>query len=189
MSANREPEELSREAQLELLDQLLGDYRDRLKELTKSPNELEGQLQKIESSLHQHAEQLSATEAAFQEAAGNRRELRKKLEESRDRRNEVGALQERFSLLDQHYVSDIERLRAIEEGGTLFGVLGPASCPLCGAEPAHHRVNTECDGNIDAVERLRARRLPRSSCLGPNLLSRSRSCCERARVSTGVCLP
>lgn len=150
-SANKEPEELSREAQLQLLDQLLGDYRDRLKELTKSPNELEGQLQKIESSLRQHAEQLSATEAAFQQAAGNRRELRKKLEESRDRRNEVNALQERFNLLDQHYVSDIERLRAIEEGGTLFGVLGPASCPLCGAESAHHRVNTECDGNTDAV--------------------------------------
>jgi hypothetical protein len=140
-SANREPEELSREAQLQLLDQLLGDYRDRLKELTKSPNELEGQLQKIESSLRQHTEQLSATEAAFQQAAGNRRELR----------NEVGALQERFNLLDQHYVSDIERLRAIEEGGTLFGVLGPASCPLCGAESAHHRVNTECDGDTDAV--------------------------------------
>jgi AAA domain len=150
-TASREPEELSREAQLQLLDQLLGDYRDRLKELTKSPGELGEQLQKIESSLRQHAEQLSATEAAFQQAAGRRRELRKKLEESRDRRNEVDALQERFSLLDRHYVSDIERLRAIEEGGTLFSVLGPASCPLCGAESVHHRANTQCDGNIDAV--------------------------------------
>jgi prefoldin subunit 5 len=149
--AQREPEELSREAQLQLLDQLLGDYRDRLKELTKSPNELQEQLQKIESSLRQHADQLSATEATFQQTAGRRRELRKKLEESRDRRNEVGALLERFSLLDRHYVSDIERLRAIEEGGTLFGVLGSASCPLCGAEPSHHRANSECDGNIDAV--------------------------------------
>lgn len=39
-----EPEELSREAQLQLLDQLLDDYRERLRELTKSPKELEEQL-------------------------------------------------------------------------------------------------------------------------------------------------
>ena len=150
-SAPPQPEELSRDAQLELLDQLLRDYRDRLKELTKSPNELEEQLQKIDSSLRQHAGRLSATEAEFQQAAGRRRELRKKLEESRDRRNEVGALLERFGLLDRHYASDMERLRAIEEGGTLFGVLGSASCPLCGAEPEHHRASAECDGNIGAV--------------------------------------
>jgi predicted ATP-dependent endonuclease of OLD family len=127
--AQREPEELSREAQLQLLDQLLSDYRDRLKELTKKPNELQDQLLKIDSSLRQHTDQLSATEVAFQQSAGRRRELRKKLEESRDRRNEVDELLERFNLLNLHYISDIERLRAIEEGGTLFSVMGSASCP------------------------------------------------------------
>lgn len=61
-TATREPEELSREAQLQLLDQLLDDYRERLKEIAKHPNELEGQLKKIEDSLNQHAAQLNATE-------------------------------------------------------------------------------------------------------------------------------
>lgn len=150
-TTKREPEELSREAQLQLLDQLLGDYRDRLKELTKAPKELEEQLEKIDNALRQQTSQVNTTEAEFQEAAGKRRELRRKLEERRERRSEVGALLERFSLLDQHYVSDIERLRAIEEGGTLFNVLGAASCPLCGAEPVHHQSTTDCEGNIDAV--------------------------------------
>lgn len=45
---------------------------------------------------------------------------------------------ERFRLLDRHYLSDIERLRAIEEGGTLFSVLSAGHCPLCGAAPDHH---------------------------------------------------
>jgi hypothetical protein len=80
-----------------------------------------------------------------------RRELRKKLEEGKDRRAEIGALLERFALLDRHYVSDTSRLRGLEEGGTLFEVLGQASCPLCGAEPAAHRRDTECDGNVEAV--------------------------------------
>lgn len=147
----REPQELSREAQLQLLDQLLGDYRDRLKELTKSPKELTEQLEKIDNSLRQQAAQVNTTEGEFQEVAGRRRDLRKRLEEGRTRRTEVGAMLQRFSLLDQHYASDIERLRAIEEGGTLFNVLGSGDCPLCGAAPAHHRPDAECEGNIDAV--------------------------------------
>lgn len=150
-SSKREPEEVSREAQLRLLGQLLDDYRDRLKELTKSPEELSDQLEKVDAALRQHAEQLGTTEAEFQQAAGKRRELRRKLEESRERRDEIAALIERFSLLDRHYVSDIERLRAIEEGGTLFNVLGSGDCPLCGATPDHHRSDADCDGNIDAV--------------------------------------
>lgn len=150
-SNKREPEELSRDAQLQLLDQLLNDYRERLKEFTKSPKDLSEQLEKINASLRQHAEQVNSTEAAFQQAAGKRRELRKKMEENRERRTEVGALLERFSLLDKHYASDIDRLCAIEEGGTLFNVLGSGYCPLCGAAPNHHRSDVECDGNIDAV--------------------------------------
>lgn len=150
-ASKREPEELSREAQLQLLDQLLDDYRDRLKELTKTPKELEAQLEKIDASLRHHTEQVNTSEADFQESAGRRRDLRRKLEEGRERRAEVGALLQRFTLLDRHYASDIERLRAIEEGGTLFNVLGSGPCPLCGATPAHHRSDAECDGNIDAV--------------------------------------
>lgn len=150
-TAAREPEELSREAQLQLLDQLLNDYKDRLKEIAKHPTALEAQLNKIEASLNQHAAQLNATETSFQEKAARRRELRKKLEEGRDRRSDIAGLLERFSLLDQHYASDVERLRAIEEGGTLFGVLGKVACPLCGADPAHLQNGDVCEGNTDAV--------------------------------------
>lgn len=150
-TAARAPEELSREAQLQLLDQLLDDYKDRLKELTKHPAELTAQLEKIEKSLDQHAAQLNATESSFQEKAAHRRDLRKKLEEGRDRRSDITGLLERFNLLDQHYLSDIERLRAIEEGGTLFGVLGRTNCPLCGSDPNHQRSDSPCEGNTDAV--------------------------------------
>lgn len=76
-SNKSEPEELSRKAQLRLLDQLLEDYGDRLKELTKSPKELKEQLEKINTSLRQQAAQVNTTEDEFQEAAGKRRELRK----------------------------------------------------------------------------------------------------------------
>lgn len=150
-SNKNELEELSHEAQLHLLDQLLGDYRDMLKALTKNPEELEERLEKIDLSLRQQALQVNTTEAEFQKAAGRRRELRKKLEEGRERRAEIDAMLKRFRLLERHYVSDIERLRGIEEGGSLFSMLSIEHCPLCGADPNHHRVSAGCNGDISAV--------------------------------------
>ncbi len=145
------PEEQSREAQLELLDQMLDEHRDRLSELTRDPDDLENQLQRLEKTLSQHSDQLATTDAQYRGLMDRRRELRKRLEEGKDRRAEIDALLERFDLLDRHYVSDMSRLRGLEEGGTLFEVLGQAPCPLCGAEPAAHRRDADCDGNVEAV--------------------------------------
>jgi uncharacterized coiled-coil DUF342 family protein len=145
------PEEQSREVQLELLDQLLDDYRARLKALAKNPEELEDQLQRLSNTLEQHGEQLGSTEAQYRKLMDSRRDFRKKLEEGRDRKSEIDGLLERFALLDEHYVSDMARLKGIEEGGTLFQVLGQTPCPLCGASPEAHNRDAECDGNIEAV--------------------------------------
>ncbi len=150
-NTKREPEALSRDARLQLLDELLVNQREKLRELTATPKELEEQLAKIDTSLNQHLAQVTTTETEFQEVAGKRRDLRRKLEESRERREEVASLLERFALLHRHYASDIERLRAIEDGGTLFNVLGSGHCPLCGAAPEHHRSHENCDGDIDGV--------------------------------------
>lgn len=145
------PEDQSREAQMELLDQLVAEHHARLKELTKDPPELEDQLARIEASLSQHTEQLMTTEGEYRRITANRRQMREKLEQGQDRRSEISGLLERFALLDRHYESDIHRLHGIEEAGTLFVVLGQAPCPLCGAPPEHHRRGEACDGDVDAV--------------------------------------
>jgi hypothetical protein len=144
-------EDHTREVQVDLLDQLIAEYRDRLRELTQSPKELEDQLGRIEASLKGRIEQLAASEADFRRLSGKRRELREKLEQGKDRRAEITSLLQRFDLLDQHYQSDVARLQGIEETGTLFVALGQGPCPLCGAELAHQRRDMDCDGNVDAV--------------------------------------
>lgn len=151
--ANKEsiPIDRSRGAQVELLDQLIGDYRKQLKELTEHPDELEEQLARIEATLGQHTKQLTTTEEDYSALANRRRELRENIEQYRDRRHEIGSLLERFSLLNQHYKSDIARLRGIEEAGTLFVVFSQEPCPLCGAEPAYQHHGVDCDGNVNAV--------------------------------------
>lgn len=145
------PEEQTREAQTELLDQLIEDYRARLREIAKQPKELEDQLGRLETALGERTQQLASTEADFKRAAAKRRELREKVEEAQDRRDEIAALLERFNLLGRHYDSDVERLRGIEEAGTLFVALGQMPCPLCGADPAHHNKDAACEGDVSAV--------------------------------------
>jgi AAA domain len=151
------PEHQTRGAQLDLLDQLIDDYRKKVKELAGPPAELEEQLGRLERTMAAHGQQLTVSEAEYRDVAGQRRVLLKKLEEARNRLTEIRNLLERFELLGQHYRSDVERLRGIEEAGNLFTALGDATCPLCGALPEHHRLSEDCDGNINgAVAAARA---------------------------------
>jgi hypothetical protein len=144
-------EATSREAQLALLDQLIEEYRERLAEIATHPADLPEQLQRLDGTLSQHEKQLATSESQYRDLARHRRDVRNRLEQSQERLSEIAGLLQRFHLLDQHYVSDLRRLRGIEEGGTLFQTLGQAPCPLCGAAAAHHRLDSGCDGNMEAV--------------------------------------
>lgn len=145
------PEEHSREGQLELLDQLIEDMRRQVKELAGPPKEMESQLARLDQTMNQQAEELAISEAQYRDLAGKRRELMKRLDEGGNRLTEIDSLLERFALLDEHYESDLQRLKGIAEAGSLFQALGSTACPLCGALPEHHRVKEDCDGNVDAV--------------------------------------
>src|SRR5262249_53983391 len=78
-------EDQTREAQVQLLDQLIEDYRERLREIASRPKELEDQLSKLETTLNRQEEQLDATEAEYRDVSGKRRTLREKLEDGYDR--------------------------------------------------------------------------------------------------------
>ena len=144
----RSPEEQSRSAQLDLLDQLIESHRRQVKELAGPPDELEAQRERLGESMRAQGELLAVSETAFRDAATRRRDIARRVEEGRDRLTEITALLERFTLLDAHYSSDKERLRGIEEAGSLFGALGTGTCPFCGSAPEHHR-KAECDFDVE----------------------------------------
>lgn len=150
-SAPATKQDQTREAQVELLDQIIAEHRARLKNLTGAPNELEDQLSRIEASLHNHATQIATPETELRQLSGQRRELGETLEQGKDRRADIISLLERFDLLDQHYRSDLDRLRGIEETGTLFIAFSQGSCPLCGAAPEHRGREADCDGDVDGI--------------------------------------
>src|SRR5690606_19076007 len=106
----RTPEEQSRGAQIELLDQLIEGYHRQVKELAGQKDELEEQREKLDQSMASQGEMLAVSEAAFKDAATRRRDLAKRVEDGRNRLTEITALLERFTLLEAHYRSDVERL-------------------------------------------------------------------------------
>lgn len=144
----RTPEEQSRNAQLDLLDQLIESHRRQVKELAGPPDELTAQRERLGESMRSQGELLAVSETAFKDAAARRRDIARRVEDGRDRLTEITTLLERFTLLDAHYHSDLERLRGIEEAGSLFGALGVDTCPFCGSAPEHHR-KAECDFDVD----------------------------------------
>jgi len=144
-------EEHSREGQLELLDQLIEETGRQVRDLAGPPKELETQQERLEASLATHSYQLSISEARYKETSHKRRELLRKLEDASNRLSEIASLLERFTLLEEYYLSDVQRLKGIAEAGTLFVALADVSCPLCGALPENHKHSSECDGNVDAV--------------------------------------
>lgn len=151
-TAERKPtaEDQTRGAQIALLDQLIGDYERQVKELAGKPEELQEQLDRLERTMDSQSNQLAVTEAQFKEATVQRRDVAKRLEEANNRLTEITALLERFTLLEAHYRSDLARLSAIEEAGSLFAALGDSACPLCGASK-DHQAKEDCEGDVDRV--------------------------------------
>ena len=96
------------------------------------------QLDRLDATMEAQSEQLSISESTFRQYAVDRRDIARRVEDARNRLAEVTSLLDRFTLLNSHYTSDIARLKAIEEAGSLFGALGRTDCPLCIRENLHN---------------------------------------------------
>ena len=145
------PEETSREAQIDLLDDLIKNYQRQVRDIAGKPAELEEQDEKLGSALEVKAQQLSLVEGTFKNLSARRRTFYKRIEEVDNRLTEISTLLERFELLDEHYDSDLQRLKGMEEAGSLFVALGKTNCPICGASPDHQHADESCDGDIEKV--------------------------------------
>ncbi len=141
----------SKTAKLEVLDELLAEFNSRLDEETPDAGELKDQLEHLEKTILDRQSALNASEEEYQELTARRADLRKRLHSGSERRAEIDELKARFSLLDEHYTSDLARLEGIREAGSLVNSLDKFQCPLCGALPEHQHSDEECDGDLSTV--------------------------------------
>ncbi|MCC5987222.1 MAG: hypothetical protein JJT95_06020 [Pararhodobacter sp.] len=152
VSTNDSPARRERDGgKIELLDQMIGELQDELDEDGVDEGELNDQKEKLEASLEARTQALSAVQREFSSLMGSRAEAATDLKRAKARMVELSELVDRFTLLDRHYESDVNRLQAIHESGTLFVHLEAKPCPLCGAHPGDQHLESECDGNTEAV--------------------------------------
>lgn len=139
------------QAKTELLEQWIADVEDEITEHGFEREELEEQLEKLEESIASSREQLQLVQSQLNEMTTRRRAIVKGREAIKDRIDDIANMLERFDLLRAQYVTDLNRLMAIEESGSLFVHHERVPCPLCGASPEAQHSIEECDGDVESI--------------------------------------
>ena len=136
---------------IELLDQMIADLHAELDEEGAEEEELNDQLARLDETIRAQNEALATVQKALDAVLERRGVAATELRHRRARIAEIDELAERFGLLDSHYLTDLDRLAAIHESGSLFLHLEQQPCPLCGALPGDQHLDSECEGNTNAV--------------------------------------
>lgn len=152
VSSNDSPARRDRDSgKLELLDQMVAELQSELDEAGIEEEELLEQEDKLKASIQNRTASLQSVQKELNSLMSSRAEAAKALRDSKARMIEINELVGRFSLLDEHYDTDLQRLNAVHESGSLFVHLEKKPCPLCGALPGDQHLDGDCDGNAEAV--------------------------------------
>lgn len=138
-------------AKIELLNQMVDEIQSELDEEGTDEGELSDQLSRLEASIAEHNTSLSGVQKELDAVLERRGRAAREVRDRKARVSEIDELIKRFRLLDTHYQTDLNRLEAIHESGSLFVHLEQNPCPLCGALPDDQHLDTECEGNTEAV--------------------------------------
>lgn len=144
-------EEYKTKGRLEVMEQLLEEYEVDLENSVEEPEDLDEQLEKLEQTIDKRRDSVSLSERQFSRLSQRRRNLWDMSQEYKDRFDEIGKLVDRFQLLRDHYESDLQRLGAIKESGTLFVYQEPIPCPLCGTPPDSQPQCSACEHDVETV--------------------------------------
>ena len=138
---------------LELFDELISELEGEIDEQGLDGTELREQVERLEGEIERQNEALGEVQARLDDILGQRGEVAREIRRRRERIAEIEELSSRFELLDRHYRTDLKRLEAIRESGSIFVHLERDTCPLCGAEQEDQHLDSDCDGNTEAVVR------------------------------------
>jgi len=138
---------------VELLDELIGEFQGEIDEQGLDKAELREQLERLDGEIERQNEALGEVQARLDKIIAARGKVAREIWRRQERITEIEELSARFELLDRHYRTDIRRLEAIHESGSIFVHLERDTCPLCGAEHKDQDLDSDCDGNTEAVVR------------------------------------
>ncbi len=138
-------------AKEEVLSAFLSEADEEVARLEDAKSKFSG-MQSGDDAISQLTDNIHNMTARLNEVINQKRNLFGELEKINSRLAEIDGMAFRFSLLQEHYDSDLERLKFISEGENLVSQLQIANCPTCGlvlTENSHlHPSNVEYDGSV-----------------------------------------
>ncbi|EAY1377771.1 AAA family ATPase [Salmonella enterica] len=142
---------VSNTSQIMLIDELIAELAIEIKDMGEERDDLASQLTRLEQSIESQRESLTAAQQQLERLLQQRGLAFDERNKIQGRLDEISELLARFTLLNEHYVIDINRLKSIQESGLIFMHIDVVPCPRCGASPAHQHLEQICDGDVDSI--------------------------------------
>lgn len=150
--AEKEKRALSRQVRIQLLEELVteqeGAISDHIDE-GHAISDFKDQQEKLKRTIQVERNELRSSETRYNQAQAELNLSRQSVNTNIERANEIEEMLARFELLEDQYASDIMRLEAITEAGSLITALPSSFCPLCGADQEDHLKHEDCSNNIE----------------------------------------
>ena len=137
--------------QVNVLDELLFEISAEIDNIGEDQEQLFSQLKKIENTIEKQNESLSTLQLQLNSSVQQRYEVFESKNRMNTRLREISELLARFQLLREHYIVDIDRLKSIQESGSLFFHIEVVACPICGSEPEAQHFNDTCNTEIEKI--------------------------------------
>lgn len=129
----RREQRVANAAKLEIVDEWIAQIDGELGETPPDRKELSNQMTRLATTLGGLQDQLRAAQEQLDQLVAQRRSLLDQRREIEDRGGELALTLNRFTLLDQTYTNDLDRLQSLEESGFLLLARADRDCPVCGA--------------------------------------------------------
>jgi hypothetical protein len=160
----------SKAAKDDVIDTLLAELHEQLQtgETLQQVNE---RLQRLQTAITESTGSIEQAAAARQQWGRNLSNSERLVAAARRSVAELDTLEARFTLLHDQYTSDLDRLEAVAEAGTLLGYFTPGRCVFCGAEPEHQHLNEDCADDTTAFAESVREEQRKTSALREDLLN------------------
>ncbi|MFV5514770.1 hypothetical protein [Acinetobacter gerneri] len=119
-------------AKVQILDELILELKANFGNDDPDEKTINLQLVRLEETLSSLKESMLIKEGEFNNMAVNLSNLKNINIELHERDSEIKTLINRFSLLESHYLSDLNRLEALKEASNFISSFESVNCPLCG---------------------------------------------------------
>jgi hypothetical protein len=140
----------SKAVRIEIINEMIADIDSKLMSSYPDIDDLPAQNQRIANALEQIKSEFDVAQGSIQSYLDEKRRLSIDIPRIGERLEEIQVHIERFAKLNKIYISDIERLGALEEVSFLLSLGTNRACPLCGA-PAEAQQHMHEIGSIEQV--------------------------------------